>query len=68
MPPKVRELKSMLRKGGFAARAGKGSHTIWTHARLAGQSVVLSGQDGDDAKAYQERQVRQAIRDAGGER
>lgn len=31
-----------------------------THARFAG-AVTLSGHDGDDAKIYQEKQVKRAI-------
>ena len=57
MPKKIRELKGMLQKAGFSCRAGKGSHTIWTHDALT-ESLVLSGNDGDDAKQYQEKRVR----------
>jgi len=64
MPKKIRQLKSMLQKAGFISRKGKGSHTVWTHVRLADTRVTLSGQDGDDAKSYQENQVREAIREA----
>jgi predicted RNA binding protein YcfA (HicA-like mRNA interferase family) len=46
----------MLRKAGFVQRAGKGSHTIWSHPKLP-EFVVLSGNDGDDAKPYQEKDV-----------
>ena len=42
---------------------GKGSHRKFRHARLPG-SVILSGADGDDAHHYQEKQVRNAIREA----
>jgi putative ABC transport system substrate-binding protein len=38
----------------------KGAHRKFTHVRYAG-AVTLSGQTGDDAKPYQERQVKQAI-------
>jgi len=40
--------------------AGKGSHRKFTHARYRG-AVTLSGQAGDDAKPYQERQVQRAV-------
>ena len=63
MPKKIRELKSMLQRAGFAMRAGKGSHTVWSHAKLE-ESITVSGQDGDDAKPYQEKDVRQIIRNA----
>ena len=39
---------------------GKGSHRKFTHANYEGV-VTLSGQDGDDAKKYQEKQVKRAI-------
>ena len=42
---------------------GKGSHRKFRHARFPG-SVILSGADGDDAHHYQEKQVRNAIREA----
>jgi predicted RNA binding protein YcfA (HicA-like mRNA interferase family) len=56
MPRKIRELKAILAKAGFRWRPGKGSHTIWEHP-LAERPVVLSGNDGRDAKPYQQRQV-----------
>ena len=61
MPKKVRELKAMLRKAGFSARPGKGSHTVWNHPVLA-DNIALSGGDGDDAQPYQEKKVREIIR------
>ena len=60
MPKKVRELKAMLRKAGFTWRPGKGSHTVWEHP-LATKAVVLSGNDGRDAKPYQQDQVERQI-------
>ena len=60
MPKKIRELKSMLQRAGFSMRAGKGSHTVWTHDKLE-ESITVSGHDGDDAKPYQEKDVRQII-------
>ncbi len=64
MPGKIRDLIRDLTKAGFCpiARGGKGSHRKYTHARYAG-AVTLSGKAGDDAKPYQEKQVRQAIED-----
>ena len=61
MPPKVRELKSILLKEGFTYRQGKGSHTVWEHINMNG-NIILSGNDGNDAKPYQERAVRKALR------
>jgi len=64
MPRKIRQLVSDLVKAGFASvPGGKGSHRKFRHARLAG-SVILSGADGDDARHYQEKQVRRAIQEA----
>ena len=62
MPRKIRELIRDLREAGFyeIPGGGKGAHRKFTHARYPG-AVTLSGQTGDDAKQYQERQVRQAI-------
>jgi predicted RNA binding protein YcfA (HicA-like mRNA interferase family) len=39
---------------------GKGSHRNYSHTRFPG-AVTLSGALGDDAKHYQETQVRRAI-------
>lgn len=50
----------MLLKAGFTDEPGKGSHTKWFHPRFKGR-VTLSGKDGDDARRYQEKEVRQAI-------
>ena len=40
--------------------AGKGSHRKFGHVRYPG-SVTISGNPGEDAKPYQEKQVRTAI-------
>jgi predicted RNA binding protein YcfA (HicA-like mRNA interferase family) len=64
MPRKIRELVSDLTRAGFALVAGgKGSHRKFRHSRMRG-SVILSGGDGEDARHYQEKQVRKAIREA----
>ncbi len=62
MPRKVRELIQDLHRAGFyeIPGGGKGVHRKFTHAQYAG-AVTLSGQLGDDAKPYQERQVKRAI-------
>ena len=60
MPRKIRELKAMLRKAGFRWRPGKGSHEIWEHP-LANKAVTLSGNDGWDARRYQEVEVDEQI-------
>jgi predicted RNA binding protein YcfA (HicA-like mRNA interferase family) len=62
MPQKVRELKSILLTAGFTYRSGKGSHTVWSHQDLD-YSIILSGQDSADAQRYQEKDVRNALKD-----
>ncbi len=59
MPRKIRQLKGDLRTAGFTLMAdrGKGRHTMWEHPEAPG---LLSGQDGDDAKSDQERDVKAA--------
>jgi hypothetical protein len=64
MPKKIRQLKQMLKKARFSVRPGKGSHTVWSHPKLKDEPVTVSGNDGDDAKPYQEKQVRAAIKKA----
>ncbi len=59
MPRKVRQLIADLEKAGFLNRGGKGSHRNFTHPR--GLRVTVSGKAGDDAKQYQERDVRRAL-------
>jgi predicted RNA binding protein YcfA (HicA-like mRNA interferase family) len=65
MPKKIRELKSMLRRAGWIEiqGGGKGSHTKWAHPRIA-RRVILSGNDGDDAKPRQQKDIDVAVREA----
>jgi len=62
MPRKVRQLISDLEKAGFVNRGGKGSHRNYIH--LTGARVTVSGQPGDNAQPYQERQVRRQIEES----
>jgi predicted RNA binding protein YcfA (HicA-like mRNA interferase family) len=63
MPRKIRQLVSDLERTAFALTpGGKGSHRKFRHPKFAG-AVILSGRDGDDAHHYQEKQVRNAIRE-----
>lgn len=62
MPKKIREWKALLLKAGFTYRSGKSSHTVWSHPLLS-YSITLSGKDGSDADRYQERDIRNALRD-----
>jgi len=59
MPRKVRQLIADLEMAGFVNRGGKGSHRNFMHPK--GRRVTLSGDPGDDAKHYQERDVRRAL-------
>jgi len=65
MPKKVRELKKMLRQVGFIEIPGKGSHTNWMHPLYEGK-LTISGNDGNDAKRYQEKDVQKAINEVEG--
>jgi predicted RNA binding protein YcfA (HicA-like mRNA interferase family) len=55
----VRQLIAELEHAGFVNRGGKGSHRNFTHPK--GVRVTLSGNPGDDAKHYQERDVQRAL-------
>jgi predicted RNA binding protein YcfA (HicA-like mRNA interferase family) len=59
MPRKVRRLIADLEKAGFVNRGGTGSHRNFTH--VLGLRVTIRGGAGDDAKPYQERDVRRAL-------
>ncbi len=59
MPRKVRQLIADLESAGFVNRGGKDSHRNFTHPK--GVRVTVSGGTGDDAKYYQERDVRRAV-------
>jgi predicted RNA binding protein YcfA (HicA-like mRNA interferase family) len=61
MPPKVRQIRAEVRNAGFRRELGKGSHSKWEHELLPGVKIVISGNDGDDAKPYQIKQVRDAL-------
>ncbi|MBK1631962.1 hypothetical protein CKO31_14705 [Thiohalocapsa halophila] len=62
MPQKVRDLLQALKDAGFREipGAGKGSHRKLIHPRYPG-AVTVSGSLSDDAKRYQEKQIKQAI-------
>ena len=62
MPRKVRELAADYVRAGFQVvkNQGKGSHRKYRHPLLPG-SFTLSGQDGADAKSYQEQDLRDAL-------
>jgi len=62
VPRKIRQLVKDLQEAGFelVSDAGKGSHRKFTHMKFQG-AVTLSGKEGEDAKHYQEKQVKKAI-------
>lgn len=62
MPRKIRELIRDLERANFVNRGGKGSHRNYEH--LTGVRATISGQPGDDAKPYQEREARDAIEES----
>ncbi len=62
MPRKIRQLIADLERAGFMNRGGKGSHRNFIHPK--GLRVLLSGNPGDDAKHYQERDVKKAAQAA----
>ena len=51
-----------LENAGFVNRGGKGSHRNFVHPDV-GNPVTISGRPGDDAKHYQIRAVRLAIKE-----
>lgn len=61
MPRKIRELIIELEKAGFVNRGGKGSHRNYINPE--GIVVTISGNHGTDAKPYQEKLVKQKIRE-----
>ena len=61
MPRKIRQLKVDLRKAGAYQVSQEGSHTKWKHPFVPAVTLILSGHDGDDAKPYQEKAVRDLL-------
>ena len=59
MPRKIRQLIADPEKHGFVDREGKGPHRNFLHP--SGVKIMLSGAPGDDAKHYQERDLKRAI-------
>jgi predicted RNA binding protein YcfA (HicA-like mRNA interferase family) len=63
VPPKIRELIAELERAGFVNRGGKGSHRNFVHPNVT-KPVAVSGNPGDDARNYQLKAVRLAIRES----
>jgi predicted RNA binding protein YcfA (HicA-like mRNA interferase family) len=61
MPRKIRQLKADLRKAGAYQISQEGSHTKWIHPLVPAITLILSGHEGDDAKPYQEKAVRNLL-------
>lgn len=59
MPRKIRQLIKELEKAGFINRGDKGGHKNFIHPK--GIVITLSGKLGDDAKYYQEKEVKKKI-------
>lgn len=63
MPRKISELINELKQAGFKrADSHGGSHRKFKHS--SGMKITLSGNSGEDAKHYQERDVKRAIEEA----
>jgi predicted RNA binding protein YcfA (HicA-like mRNA interferase family) len=65
MPRKIRELIADLERAGFYNRGGKGGHRNFKHPKTT-RVVILSGNPGNDAKSYQEKDVREALEEVKG--
>jgi predicted RNA binding protein YcfA (HicA-like mRNA interferase family) len=59
MPRKIRQLIADLEQAGFLFEPRKGSHRKYRHP--SGIMAIISGHAGDDAKHYQEKQIKQKI-------
>ena len=55
MPRKVRDLIRDLERADFVSRGGRGSHRNYLHP--SGVAITISGNSGDDAKPYQEKEL-----------
>jgi predicted RNA binding protein YcfA (HicA-like mRNA interferase family) len=62
MPRKIRELIEDLKRAGFIDRGGKGSHRNFIHPNLL-KPITISGKLRDDVLLYQEKAIKQAIKE-----
>ena len=62
MPRKIRQLIADLKRADFINRGGTGSHRNYEHPK--GMRVTISGKLGDDAKPYQEKEVKKKIEES----
>jgi predicted RNA binding protein YcfA (HicA-like mRNA interferase family) len=63
MPRKIRQLIRDLEKAGWILTHQKGSHRKFEHAKVP-YSITISGNLGDDARHYQEKDVTRGLHDA----
>ena len=63
MSRKVRDLIQELEAAGFVNCGGKGSHRNFVHPKVA-KPITISGNLGDDTRAYQEKAARLAIEES----
>lgn len=61
MPRKLRQLRADLKSAGAYIATQVGSHQKWRHPKVAGAQVELAGNDGKDAKHYQEKELKQFL-------
>ena len=63
MPRKVREIIADYRRAGFTivVSGGKGSHRKAIHPLVPG-AATIAGQEGADAKPYQEAELRDKLK------
>jgi predicted RNA binding protein YcfA (HicA-like mRNA interferase family) len=60
MLPKIKDLINKLEAAGFINRGGKGSHRNYKHPE--GVNITISGKLNSDAKPYQEKDVKKALK------
>ena len=63
MPRKIRALIKDLKKAGFVDRGGKGDHRNYVHPNV-NKPITVSGNESNDAKRYQEKAVKLAIKES----
>jgi hypothetical protein len=62
MPRKKRDIRREYRRAGFDERQGKGDHIVFSHP-LVRKNIAVDGRDGADADRYDERNLKEALRD-----
>jgi predicted RNA binding protein YcfA (HicA-like mRNA interferase family) len=60
VPRKIRQLIADLERAGFENRGGRGSHRNFRHV-ASNVKITISGKPGDDAKPYQEKDLKTAL-------